>query len=131
MDFEKFLALLKALAHEGVDYVLVGGVALNVHGIVRATEDVDRSSSSRIPPPAPSRRWAFPFACTRPRARSAPLPRASANTPTASSAGSSASARPRLPASEKPASCSLAFCALLGTPTVGHVSAARFRDRVQ
>lgn len=41
MDFEKFLALLKALAHEGVDYVLVGGVALNVHGIVRATEDVD------------------------------------------------------------------------------------------
>jgi len=41
MDFERFLDLLKALTREGVDYVLVGGVALNLHGIVRATEDVD------------------------------------------------------------------------------------------
>jgi Nucleotidyl transferase AbiEii toxin, Type IV TA system len=41
MDFEKFLELLRALAREGVDYVLVGAVALNLHGIVRATEDVD------------------------------------------------------------------------------------------
>ena len=41
MDFERFLDLLRALAREGVDYVLVGGVALNLHGIVRATEDVD------------------------------------------------------------------------------------------
>ncbi len=41
MDFERFLDLLRALATEGVDYVLVGGVALNLHGIVRATEDVD------------------------------------------------------------------------------------------
>jgi hypothetical protein len=41
MDFNRFLELLKALARERVDYVLVGGVALNVHGIVRATEDVD------------------------------------------------------------------------------------------
>jgi Nucleotidyl transferase AbiEii toxin, Type IV TA system len=41
MDFERFLDLLKALLREGVDYVLVGGVALNLHGIVRATEDVD------------------------------------------------------------------------------------------
>jgi hypothetical protein len=41
MDFEKFLELLKALAREEVDYVLVGAVALTVHGIVRATEDVD------------------------------------------------------------------------------------------
>ncbi|MCI0633957.1 MAG: nucleotidyltransferase [Actinobacteria bacterium] len=32
---------MRALAREGVDYVLVGGVALNLHGIVRATEDVD------------------------------------------------------------------------------------------
>jgi hypothetical protein len=31
MDFERFLDLLKALAREGVDYVLVGGVALNLH----------------------------------------------------------------------------------------------------
>lgn len=41
MDFDTFLALVQALAREGVDYVLVGGVALNLHGIVRATEDVD------------------------------------------------------------------------------------------
>jgi hypothetical protein len=38
MDFDTLLDLLRALAREGVDYVLVGGVALNVHGIVRATE---------------------------------------------------------------------------------------------
>lgn len=41
MDFEKFLQLLKALAREGVDYVIVGAVALSLHGIVRATEDID------------------------------------------------------------------------------------------
>jgi nucleotidyltransferase AbiEii toxin of type IV toxin-antitoxin system len=41
MDFERFLDLLKALKREGVDYVLVGGVAVNLHGIVRATEDID------------------------------------------------------------------------------------------
>ena len=41
MDFDKFLEVLRALAREGVDYVLVGAVALGVHGIVRATEDVD------------------------------------------------------------------------------------------
>jgi nucleotidyltransferase AbiEii toxin of type IV toxin-antitoxin system len=41
VDFERFLELLRALAREDVDYVLVGGVALNLHGIVRATEDVD------------------------------------------------------------------------------------------
>src|SRR5688572_6300196 len=26
---------------EGVDYVVVGGVAMNLHGVVRATEDLD------------------------------------------------------------------------------------------
>lgn len=41
MDFDKFLQLLGVLARESVDYVLVGGVALNLHGIVRATEDID------------------------------------------------------------------------------------------
>jgi nucleotidyltransferase AbiEii toxin of type IV toxin-antitoxin system len=41
MDFDKFLELLRALAREGVDYVLVGAVALGVHGLLRATEDVD------------------------------------------------------------------------------------------
>lgn len=41
MDYEKFIELLKALARERVDYVIVGAVALNLHGIVRATEDID------------------------------------------------------------------------------------------
>jgi hypothetical protein len=35
------LRLFRALADEGVAYVLVGGVAVNLHGVVRATEDVD------------------------------------------------------------------------------------------
>ena len=41
MDFEKILAFLKALRGEQVEYVLVGAIALTVHGIVRATQDVD------------------------------------------------------------------------------------------
>lgn len=41
MDFEKFLLLLRELERNRVDYVLIGGVALNLHGIVRATEDID------------------------------------------------------------------------------------------
>ena len=41
MDFDRFFGLLKALEREAVDYILVGGIALNLHGIVRATEDID------------------------------------------------------------------------------------------
>lgn len=41
MDFEKFLELLRALETAQVAYVLVGAVALGVHGIIRTTEDVD------------------------------------------------------------------------------------------
>lgn len=41
MDFEKVFQLLTALEREGVQYVLVGGVALNLHGILRATQDID------------------------------------------------------------------------------------------
>lgn len=41
MNFDDLLALLGALHRDRVEYVLVGGVALNLHGIVRATEDVD------------------------------------------------------------------------------------------
>jgi hypothetical protein len=41
MDFERFLLLLQELERNEVNYVLVGGVALNLHGIVRATEDID------------------------------------------------------------------------------------------
>jgi len=35
------IQFLQALEREDVQYVLVGGVALNVHGIVRATQDLD------------------------------------------------------------------------------------------
>ena len=41
MDFDKVLALIEAMNREGVDYVTFGAVALNLHGIVRATTDVD------------------------------------------------------------------------------------------
>jgi hypothetical protein len=41
MELELVKALLAALAHEGVEYVLVGGVAINVHGLGRATKDID------------------------------------------------------------------------------------------
>ncbi|RPJ61329.1 MAG: hypothetical protein EHM23_07295 [Acidobacteria bacterium] len=41
MDFEKLLEFFRALEEEGVEYVLVGAVGLTVHGIVRATQDVD------------------------------------------------------------------------------------------
>lgn len=35
------LRVINSLNEAGVDYVVVGGVALNVHGLVRATEDLD------------------------------------------------------------------------------------------
>ncbi len=42
MEFVRdLLRLLQALAEEGVEYVLIGGAALNIHGLVRATQDVD------------------------------------------------------------------------------------------
>jgi predicted nucleotidyltransferase len=33
--------ILEALAGEGVDFLLIGGVAVGFHGYVRATKDVD------------------------------------------------------------------------------------------
>ena len=41
MEFDKVLQLLRELNRHEVDYVLVGGVAMIVHGIVRNTSDVD------------------------------------------------------------------------------------------
>jgi hypothetical protein len=35
------LRALAALAEEGVEYVLIGAAAMGIHGIVRATEDLD------------------------------------------------------------------------------------------
>ena len=41
MDIRTTTKLLRALAEHEVEYVLIGGIAMNVHGFVRATEDVD------------------------------------------------------------------------------------------
>jgi len=41
MDFGKVIEVLRAFRREEVRYVLVGGVALNMHGIGRATQDLD------------------------------------------------------------------------------------------
>ena len=41
IDLDRLLVLLRALNREGVEYVVVGAVALGLHGLARATEDVD------------------------------------------------------------------------------------------
>ncbi len=41
MALGDLLRLLRALYEHDVEYVLVGGAAINLHGIIRATEDVD------------------------------------------------------------------------------------------
>lgn len=41
MEFARFLDVVRAFERAQVDYILVGGVAVNLHGIVRATEDID------------------------------------------------------------------------------------------
>ncbi|HEX8154242.1 MAG TPA: hypothetical protein VF698_14005 [Thermoanaerobaculia bacterium] len=41
MDFDKLREIAAAFNREGVEYILVGGGAVNLHGLVRNTEDVD------------------------------------------------------------------------------------------
>lgn len=41
MDFELIKRVIAALEARGVRYAVCGAVALNVHGLVRATEDLD------------------------------------------------------------------------------------------
>ena len=41
MNLDRLLAFFRALQDEAVDYVLVGGFALNMIGLTRATEDAD------------------------------------------------------------------------------------------
>lgn len=41
MEFERVLSLLSELRRFDVEYVLVGALGMTVHGIVRATQDVD------------------------------------------------------------------------------------------
>ena len=40
MDFDQLVTLLRARRDQHVDYVLVGGIALGLHGLARASEDV-------------------------------------------------------------------------------------------
>ena len=39
--FERSLQVIASLEREGVEYAVIGGVALSIHGLVRATEDLD------------------------------------------------------------------------------------------
>ena len=41
MDFNRVLDLIREMNRESVDYITFGAVALNLHGIVRATTDAD------------------------------------------------------------------------------------------
>ena len=41
MDIDKILLFLQEPGNQSVDYVLVGAMGLTVHGIIRATPDVD------------------------------------------------------------------------------------------
>ena len=41
MGLDRIPDVLRALAEEHVDYVLIGAVAMMAHGLVRATEDLD------------------------------------------------------------------------------------------
>ncbi|MBN2012093.1 hypothetical protein JW960_22380 [candidate division KSB1 bacterium] len=40
-QFEEFLKFLDALDRNNVEYILIGGVAINIHGLDRLTRDVD------------------------------------------------------------------------------------------
>jgi len=39
--FQRFIQILKAFAGKGVEYTLIGGVAVVLHGFPRLTEDID------------------------------------------------------------------------------------------
>jgi hypothetical protein len=41
MEWDPVMRILAALEDAGVEYIVVGGVAVNFHGIARATEDID------------------------------------------------------------------------------------------
>jgi len=41
MDTDSLFRLLRAFEQEGLEYALIGAAALNLHGIIRATEDMD------------------------------------------------------------------------------------------
>jgi predicted nucleotidyltransferase len=39
--YDKFVELMKALGEYKVEYILIGGLAINLHGFTRNTEDID------------------------------------------------------------------------------------------
>ena len=41
VDRDELLRILRAFESEGLEYVLIGATAMGMHGLVRATEDVD------------------------------------------------------------------------------------------
>ena len=41
MDKDFIVSLFRAFSREGVRYKVIGGIALNLHGLIRATEDLD------------------------------------------------------------------------------------------
>lgn len=41
MDRDELLRVLRAFETEGLEYVLIGAAAMGLHGLIRATEDVD------------------------------------------------------------------------------------------
>ncbi len=41
MEFQKVFDFIRAMNREGVEYITFGGVALNLHGVVRSTTDAD------------------------------------------------------------------------------------------
>lgn len=41
IDFNRFLSVVEAFNREDVEYMVFGGVAVNLHGLPRTTEDVD------------------------------------------------------------------------------------------
>lgn len=41
MEWTGVMRVLAALERERVDYIVIGGVAVNLHGLARATEDID------------------------------------------------------------------------------------------
>jgi len=41
MDYKRIFQLIAELNKQGVEYIVVGGIALALHGLVRATEDID------------------------------------------------------------------------------------------
>lgn len=41
MDYNRVYQIVHEMNQKGVEYIIVGGIALALHGVVRATEDID------------------------------------------------------------------------------------------